>query len=165
MNRNELANVPHGRREAERKASRLDHVIAGWRNAFQPSLYEGRCTACNMDVMVWYDDENTLQMSGQALVNHCAPQPRPAARPMTVDDLDGLYPGKEVYMLYEYNKRNIPLRLRLASQVQRWKREPSRFRFSLRYGIERHTYVINTPEQLAHLTLDTPGDFKFPHEL
>jgi len=151
--------------EARHLASRQDHVLSRFTDhPTEPYVRIAKCATCGMTAQFWRDMSGKFQIGGDAVILHCSPIQRPAARPLTLADLDRLYPGKELYSLYDKNSSGRPTRYRIASQIKRWKRDERRFSFSIKYGIKSYTYRIESEELLAHFTTDDPETYKFPSE-
>jgi hypothetical protein len=154
------------RKDARTRAERHEHELT----KFVTIPREGElvdhamCTSCGLEAIITDVGDGHFVTTGPALRLHCAPIAKPRAQPLTVADLPRLTLGTTVYALYETNSRNEPTRFRVSSQIKRWKREPERFQFSIKWGLYA-TYVIVTADQLAQLTLDNPSDYKFPNDL
>jgi len=146
-------------------ASRLDHVLSRFvAHPTEPWRQVAKCETCGMTAQFWHDMGGKLQIDGDAVALHCNPTQRPAARKLILEDVDKLAPGMELYHLYDKSASGRPTRYRIASQIKRWKRDPNRFSFSIKYGIKSYTYRIEDEDTLGQFTTDDPETYRFPSE-
>lgn len=157
---NKRQRLQQSRVTANKLANALDHELGRFYE-IGPVRHEARCLACRMPVHISMVDGD-FQISGPAVLDHCAPPIRPAARPLTVELALQLTPYTTIYHLTEKRADGTPRRYRLVSSVRRWARNPERFQFSLRHGIDKRTSIITDSDDLAQFSLDDPDTFRYP---
>lgn len=74
---------------------------------------------------------------------------RIALRPIILEEAKGLRYGDDVYMLDDYGQA---AQVRVASKIKRWKRDPDRVEFFVKYGLY-DSYRINTNDILRGVIL------------
>lgn len=149
------------RKTAAKLAGRQDHVLTRFRQTPHPNVLKATCTSCDMEVYLETHADGFTTIYGNATREHCAPQSRPVAKPLTISDLPRITAHAKLYHLTARNADGTPLRYRMASVVKRWKTQPDRFRFSLKYGFSARTIIITNEDELAALTLDSPDTHHF----
>ena len=158
------------RQRANHEANRRDHILGRWYEfTYNDSMAAyAICRCCGMQANIVVDPPVGVEhIYNDAMFNHCAPQKKPAARPLTIEQVRN-WNWKQranVYALHIRNADGSPRRFRVTRE-QTWKRDPDRLFFVLSGGPQNRghqRFEIGYEHQLAGWSLDDPDDFSYPY--
>lgn len=148
-------------------AGRLDHIMSSFQRITN-NIHVTHCKECGMEAFInLMPGQGQETITGDAVFKHCQPPTKPAARPLTYEQVRSWtwQQQQNVYSLHIRNYNGAPRRFKVT-RYQTWKRDPNRLFFVLSGGPNNsghQRFEITNIDQLAGWSLDDPDDYKYPN--